>query len=73
MSRYTFTVPAAGETAALTAAYGFDHAMGYFLDIFKPGQDEPILTYDSNFDGRNTGEKLTYGGYVSFPFQLAKL
>lgn len=27
---------------------------------------------NSNFDGRNTGEKLTYAGYVSFPFQLKR-
>jgi len=25
---------------------------------------------NSNFDGRNTGEKLTYGGYVSIPLPL---
>jgi hypothetical protein len=25
---------------------------------------------NSNFDGRNTGEKLTYGGAVTLPFQL---
>lgn len=27
---------------------------------------------NSNFDGRNTGEKLTYGGAITIPFQIAK-
>ncbi|MBN2508238.1 MAG: hypothetical protein JXQ71_16255 [Verrucomicrobia bacterium] len=27
---------------------------------------------NSNFDGRNTGEKLTYGGAVTFPLQLKR-
>lgn len=27
---------------------------------------------NSNFDGRNTGEKLTYGGAVTLPFQLRR-
>lgn len=27
---------------------------------------------NSNFDGRNTGEKLDYSGYVSIPFKLTK-
>lgn len=52
MSRYTISVPAGGETSALTAAYGFDPALGFWIDILRnPDDDIPLLTYCSLYDG----------------------
>ena len=48
MSRYS------SKTAnGLSVTYGFDHACGYFLQVFdnNVNNDEPIIDVDSLFDG----------------------
>ena len=51
MSRYkvTATIPS-GETAE--AAYGYDHATGYFIQVFDPKDEDNLLVdEDSMFTG----------------------
>lgn len=52
MSRYTATA-----NDGKHVAYGYDHALGYFIQVYDPCLEEPILDQDSVFGGL-TGAKL---------------
>lgn len=53
MSRYV-----TNTASGLDAAYGFDHAMGYFVQVFDD-EGELIVDEDSLFTGLNNGKMLT--------------
>ena len=54
MSRYKATC-----NLSCNVAYGFDHALGYFLDIFDPKDDEQFLVEENSlFTGMNNGKFL---------------
>ena len=42
MSRHTFS-----QCDGSVVAYGFDHVCGYFVQVYKPGEDEPMVDIDS--------------------------
>ncbi|MBY8999055.1 MAG: hypothetical protein KGD60_15115 [Candidatus Thorarchaeota archaeon] len=65
MSRYTITadvIVASKRIFNATVSYGFDHACGYFIQVFDPvDPDSLILDKDSFFDGMNkTGMLETF-------------
>ena len=47
MSRYTKNQTIDGLSHEI--AYGHDHATGYFVQIFSPQYDEPVVEYDDLF------------------------
>ena len=47
MSRYTKTMTIDGQENEV--AYGHDHATGYFVQIYSPQYDEPVVEYDDLF------------------------
>jgi hypothetical protein len=47
MSRYEIKVDI--EETTCEVAYGHDHATGYFLDIFSPNREDPIVEYSDKF------------------------
>ena len=51
MSRYTETVETQGTE--FKVAYGHDHAIGYFAQVYHASQDEPIVEQDEVF-GKTT-------------------
>lgn len=46
MSRYTIKLE-----NGHTVNYGFDHALGYWIDEIDPGADLPVWEISSAFDG----------------------
>ena len=61
MSRYTVAQPITGAEVA----YGSDHALGYFVEVFVDGEDAPVISECSLFDG------LTHGKFLERLEQLA--
>ena len=51
MSRYTETIET--QDTEFTVAYGHDHAIGYFAQVYHASQDEPIVDQDEVF-GKTT-------------------
>ena len=51
MSRYTETIET--QNTEFTVAYGHDHAIGYFAQVYHASQDEPIVDQDEVF-GKTT-------------------
>lgn len=49
MSRY-IGKPESATQANGTVEYGFDHACGYFIQVFD-GEDECVVDMDSKFNG----------------------
>lgn len=50
MSRYHQTIHAYkhnNETVDAIFAYGFDHSMGYFYQVFVPSEQAPVEDHDS--------------------------
>ena len=47
MSRYTKTIKISDQDHEVS--YGHDHATGYFVQIYSPQYDEPIVEYDDLF------------------------
>ena len=44
MSRYTKTIKISDQDHEVS--YGHDHATGYFVQIYSPPYDEPVVEYD---------------------------
>ena len=51
MSRYEKNQTINGLTHRIT--YGHDHATGYFVQIYSPPYDEPVVEYDDLFGWRS--------------------
>ena len=47
MSRYTKTIKISDQDHEVS--YGHDHATGYFVQIYSPQYDEPVVEYDDLF------------------------
>jgi hypothetical protein len=47
MSRYSEKIKI--EELECDVAYGHDHATGYFVQIYSPQYDEPVVEYDDLF------------------------
>lgn len=61
MSRYHLPIPQFEHDNTVfeaTLAYGFDHAAGYFYQIYAVDEAIPVESKDSFFDGLSRGELL---------------
>ncbi len=61
MSRYNLPIPQFEHDTAIveaTLAYGFDHAVGYFYQIYTACEAVPIEGQDSFFDDLSRGALL---------------
>ena len=47
MSRYTKTIKISDQDHEVS--YGHDHATGYFVQIYSPQYDKPVVEYDNIF------------------------
>ena len=51
MSRYDTTMKISNQDHEVS--YGHDHATGYFVQIYSPQYDEPVVEYDDLFGWRS--------------------
>ena len=61
MSRYQLPIPNFTynqQPVEAMLAYGFDHAAGYFYQVFVADEVEPVESQDSLFDGLSRGPLL---------------
>ena len=62
MSRYSKTVEIQGTK--FEVAYGHDHAIGYFVQVYHASQDEPLIEQDELFG------KQPCGGRTKIPLLM---
>ena len=61
MSRYNLPIPQFEHDTAIveaTLAYGFDHAVGYFYQIYAVDEAVPVESKESFLDGLSRGDML---------------
>jgi len=69
LSRYTVE-----NESKQTIAYGHDHAVGYFFQVYSPEDEwEPVVDEDSLFTGMNNGKMLALIEEYKAPVEKAHL